>query len=163
MALKLVPGGSFDLDGQAARDSELELRQRLLAEPACRLRQSVPGPGEKGGHELIVETVKLAQNPAVATTGVIALTRIISLWLHRDRRRTVTITSTDVRSGDSLSITVTGEKIALSTLESALLQVTQQTGPPLPARAPQHRREPGDSDPRGDETPSRRAGGEPAA
>jgi hypothetical protein len=43
------------------------------------------------------------------------------MWLHRDHRQMVTLTSGD----DSMSIIVRGGKIALSTLKPAIMQAVQ--------------------------------------
>jgi hypothetical protein len=114
MAILLVPGGSYDLDLETARQAPLELRLAVLDEPTCQLTARIPAPGEKGIlHDLLVEI-----GPLAGPAGILALTRIVSVWLSRDRRRILTIKST--RIGNSTAVTVSGENIALSTIEAAI-------------------------------------------
>lgn len=118
MAVLLATDGSYDVDPDAARQARLELRAAILDEPTCQLRAPVPAPGDKGTlHNLLVD---VATASAALSGTAIALTRILLVWLHRDRRRTLTITST--RVGNETTVTVTGESVALSTIEAAVRQ-----------------------------------------
>jgi Effector Associated Constant Component 1 len=137
MAILLRIEGSDASDADAARRARRELRAAIIDESTCRLVAPVPSPGDKGSfHDLLVD---VATGSAALSGSAMALTRILLVWLRRDRRRTLTITST--QADNATNITVTGEGIALSTIEAA---VRQALGPGLPIgsaseQAPDHK------------------------
>lgn len=100
-----------------------ELTADLRTEPGLRVRERLASTGEGKGVpvELIV---------SLATSGTVAgLARIVNLWLHRDRRRSLTV-SVQTPAGEKV-VSVTGEEISVEALTAALdaaAKLDQATG-----------------------------------
>jgi len=76
-----------------------------------------------------IRTGRLELVVALGTSGTVAsLVRIVQLWLHRDRRRSLTVS---LRGGsDDRVITVEGDNISIDTLSAALSSVGARTEEP---------------------------------
>jgi Effector Associated Constant Component 1 len=89
-----------------------ELLADLRGIPELRARErDATSDGSKGvATEIVV---------SLGTSGAIAgLVQIVKLWLHRDRRRSLTVSVHD--TDDGMTINIEGKNISISTLTDAL-------------------------------------------
>lgn len=110
-------------DHPATRVALGELLIDLRSDPQLRAgeRQAASGEGKGVPVELIV---------SLTTSGTVAgLARIVNLWLHRDRRRSLTV-SVQTQAGEKV-VSVAGEEISIEALTAALAaaaKLDQSTG-----------------------------------
>ncbi|MFJ7062083.1 hypothetical protein ACIQVA_30955 [Streptomyces microflavus] len=109
-----VEGRLAGLDGdhEAVLDARAELTADLRSVPGARLRERVsPTGGTKG----VVSELVLGITGA---GGLTALAQIVKVWLQRDRRRSVTLTITETRTGKV--VRVEGDAVSNDVLAAAL-------------------------------------------
>jgi len=102
---------SLRLATSSGHADAMELRDGVAGERSVVIAAPVPRDGERGVSDLLVEPAGVA--------GVIALTRIVYLWLHRDRRRSLTIERVE-GSVTRETYRFSGENISLEVLEQAI-------------------------------------------
>jgi len=92
-----------------------EIREAIAGNVDLRIGTRTPVPGDKGvAQSLLVEPLGIA--------GVMAMVRIVALWLRRDRRRRIEIRG-ETREDGSISYSFSGENVSLDLLESAISKV----------------------------------------
>lgn len=104
----------------AAQAALAELVSDLRTEPELRISERT-GASQQG--KGILSEVIITLGSAGSLTALVKLT---SLWLHRDRHRTLTISITEQPTGKVINIQ--GDNISLEALTAAL-NLPQQRGP----------------------------------
>lgn len=92
-----------------------ELRNALISEPNCRLLELPLETGDKGlSHELVADPL--------ATAGIVALTRIVLVWLRGNQKRRLVLTRSRDSDGQQRYV-LDGSGISLEVVEQALIEL----------------------------------------